>query len=695
MISDADQWLDRFFAAYYRRRPVDATFIGVHDYDDLLPDHSPAGSAALVAEMEAMLTICPQRFGDVGELTSVAELDCLLAADFLTIQLAEWESGHFWRGNPSLYAGEAIFGVLGLFLREYAPIAQRAERAVGRLAAIPAFLAAAREQITDAPLAWTERAIEECGGALAFLGPGLDRLILDYGLATPGLRAAGDEAARAYESFRDWLRDDLAGRPRESVAAGSEFFDLMLRRGHRVARDGAAVAAWARAIFDETEARLTREAAQFGVAPGDWRAALALLAEQHPTVGGYLDRYRETWMAAREAALAHELVTWPDFPIVYEPFPAWARGAQPSLYFLFYRAPGPCDLPRVPIHRYLVTPIEATLPADEQERRLRAANDATIKTNHVIHHGGLGHHLQNWYATRAASRIGRIAATDCASRIAFFGAGTMAEGWACYATALMDEVGFLTPLERFAEIYARLRMAARALCDVGIHDGSLSLDAATVFYHERVGMAASAARAEAVKNSMFPGTAAMYLLGTEGIRALRAAVAAREGDAFRLRNFHDRFLAHGSLPVAIIARSMLDGAFGGEAGRAGKTVRPATSPRFDETDALWRFTPVSVELRIAVLDAMADDIEDVASIMRYAHRSCLQVTEGTVIDTLVSLLKENLVEAYGPVSGQSEYQWVESPNFTASVMVMYWFGPTKAGRQLWSRWVDSHVYVGA
>ena len=43
----------------------------------------------------------------------------------------------------------------------------------------------------------------------------------------------------------------------------------------------------------------------------------------------------------------------------------------------------------------------------------------------------------------------------------------MAEGWACYATELMDEVGFLTPLERLSLRHGRLRMAARALVDVG------------------------------------------------------------------------------------------------------------------------------------------------------------------------------------------------------------------------------------
>ena len=42
-----------------------------------------------------------------------------------------------------------------------------------------------------------------------------------------------------------------------------------------------------------------------------------------------------------------------------------------------------------------------------------------------------------------------------------FCGGTMAEGWACYATQLMAEHGFLTPLEEFGEAHADLRMAAR------------------------------------------------------------------------------------------------------------------------------------------------------------------------------------------------------------------------------------------
>ena len=51
-----DAWLDRFFAQYYAARPVNATFIGIHEHDDRLPDVSAAGLARNVSEMRALRT---------------------------------------------------------------------------------------------------------------------------------------------------------------------------------------------------------------------------------------------------------------------------------------------------------------------------------------------------------------------------------------------------------------------------------------------------------------------------------------------------------------------------------------------------------------------------------------------------------------------------------------------------------------
>ena len=132
----------------------------------------------------------------------------------------------------------------------------------------------------------------------------------------------------------------------------------------------------------------------------------------------------------------------------------------------------------------------------------------------------------------------------------------MAEGWACYATDLMAEAGGLTELEQFAEHAGRVRMCARAIVDVGLHLGEMDLAQAAAFYREHAGMPASAAHSEAVKNSMFPGAALMYLVGSDLIHQLRADIMGIQGDAFDLCTFHDAFLSWGSIPVPVIAEEM-------------------------------------------------------------------------------------------------------------------------------------------
>jgi uncharacterized protein (DUF885 family) len=120
----------------------------------------------------------------------------------------------------------------------------------------------------------------------------------------------------------------------------------------------------------------------------------------------------------------------------------------------------------------------------------------------------------------------------------------------------MDEIGFLSPLEHYAEMHTRLRMAIRAIVDVRLHSGAMTIEQAAAQYRDMAGLAPEAAQAEAVKNSMFPGAAVMYLLGADLIHHLRRDLSARQGASFDLRAFHDRFLSFGSIPVALIGAAM-------------------------------------------------------------------------------------------------------------------------------------------
>jgi hypothetical protein len=543
-------WLDDFFGAYYRSRPVNATFIGVHSYDDRLPDYSEKGAGHTVAEMESLLSRLKSLPAE--PLSPSQSIDRRLAEGFLNIQTWEYRSSHFQGGNPCTYTGEAIFGLISLFLTPFAPLADRLAVAAARMAALPSFLEQGRSNLRAAPPAWTERAIRECDGALAFLGEGLDYLVQPEGIRDSGFALAVSQAQNAFRSFRSYLETDLLAHPSQAVACGEPVFDLLLKQGHFAEMSAAEIAEFAEQEMQAAETYLNQHAGDFGASSP--AQALAGLEDLHPTVAGYPSRYTELWEASRAACQAHDLLTWPDFPIRYVPQPAWARKAAPYLYFLFYRAPAAFQRP--PVHDYLITPIEASLPPAEQQALLRANNDAVIKTNHVVHHGGIGHHVQNWHAYRASSRIGQVAAVDCAARIAMFCGATMAEGWAVYATDLIHEADFLTPLEYYSEYQSRRRFSARAMVDVRLHQGRFSLEDAARFYQQRAGMSPAAARGEAVKNSMFPGAAVIYLLGSDRIQRLRREMAARLGNQFVLREFHDKFLSYGSIPVSLIAQEM-------------------------------------------------------------------------------------------------------------------------------------------
>ncbi len=547
---DAAHWLDRFFEHYYRSNPVTATFIGEHRFDPWLPDYSEAAVDDAKARIATLLS---ESSGLVLDALSLDQKhDVRLAQGALRIQ--DWELGarHFHRGNPSLYTGEAVFGLISLLLTDYAPLRDRLAAAASRLEATPRLLEQAKDNLDAAPRPWTERALRECEGALTLLDEGLRKFGGGEAVEDADFALAVSRARGAVEEFQAWLGDELRERERDEVAAGEEALALHLSEGHFLEEDAAEVERHARAELAEATAALTEGARDFGASSPT--EALAQLKEHRPTAEEYQNRYARFWEEARDLAVTKGLLTWPDFPIRYVERPAWVRAAAPYLYFLFYRSPAAFGRPKV--HDYLIAPLDRTQAPEGQQRFLEAHNDSVIKLNHVVHHGGLGHHVQNFHAFRSGSRIGRMAAVDGASRIALLSGGTMAEGWACYATDLMSEAGLLTPLERYAELQGRARMCARAIVDVRLHEGRWTLEHAARFYEEHALMPAAAAMAEAVKNSMFPGAAVMYLMGRDAIHRLREDMVAIEGRHFSLQRFHDTFLSHGSIPVSLIAHAM-------------------------------------------------------------------------------------------------------------------------------------------
>ena len=559
--------IDDFFTHYYARRPVNATFTGVHAYDDQLPDWSFDGVEALDDEMKTLGSALASEFPAPASAAAFRNnrdlLDAELARAFLEVQRAENATGHGPRGNPALWTGEAIFSVVSLMIRDFAPVGERVEAAVMRLRRIPAFLGHSErrperpEARNDDPvlMPWIEKTLRECEGASILLSTGMERWLASAPASAQTVaraRACAESARDAFQTLATRLASQPDPQP-PTVACGPDLYDLLLTRGHFCTRSRADLLIEAKDRFETARADLAALACS---AAGSWPNAQEQIAADHPTRDEYHSVFETTWQACHECAERANVISWPDnWPIRYGSYPPWTADAAPHLYYLHYRSPAPFDA--VDVYEYVVP----GMPEDpvEADKLLRVWNHSTIKLNHVVHHGAIGHHVQNWYAyNQQRSRIGKVAGVDCANRIGMFLGGTMTEGWACYATDVMEELGFLTPLERVSQQHTRVRMLARAIVDIELHQGTMAFGEAIRLYEEQVGISTAAASAEAVKNSMFPCTAIMYWLGTQGIHDLRGEMQRREAPRFSLRRFHGELLGYGSIPVSLVSRMMTE-----------------------------------------------------------------------------------------------------------------------------------------
>jgi uncharacterized protein (DUF885 family) len=319
---------------------------------------------------------------------------------------------------------------------------------------------------------------------------------------------------------------------------------MVIRDVHGIAGGAEALLARASAAFE----RLGQELAEDGerLSPGQsWQRSIESLAADTPPADGVLAAYRHWHDRAVQVAEAAGLVTpATEYGLDYRFLEAPFQDIAGATYFLFYRSP-PAFAPKSG-SVYWVTP-----PGEDPTGYLRGQNVSVLKTTHTVHHGSIGHHTQNARARRAPGTLARVGGTDCASGISFLSAGTMVEGWACYAEDLLREAGdFYGGAELLLLKNNERRNAASVMVDINLHLGRWSCEEAVRFYREEAGFAAHRARPETVRNSMFPGSRLMYWSGVEAIKALRRA--SRSG----AREFHDSLLDFGHVPIAAAGAEM-------------------------------------------------------------------------------------------------------------------------------------------
>ena len=137
-----------------------------------------------------------------------------------------------------------------------------------------------------------------------------------------------------------------------------------------------------------------------------------------------------------------------------------------------------------------------------------------------------------------------------------YAGGAYVEGWGLYAERLADEMGlYRNEAERFGMLDAQAWRAARLVVDTGMHALRWTREQ-SIAKLLQAGLTETDAVIETDRYIAWPAQALTYKTGQHELERLRREIAARDGAAFDLREFHDQALGHGSLPLVTLAREL-------------------------------------------------------------------------------------------------------------------------------------------
>ena len=177
-----------YFAGEWRASPTTATSVGLHDWDAQLDDVSAGAHAREAARLTTALKRLKVLNGAALSPIDRDDRDILIAR--IEGQLLQEQTVQGWRHNPATYVDLMTGAVYSLIERDFAPAPERMRCVIAREKAIPAMLAAAKQNLTDIPAVYVDIALENLDGAPDFLGKDVPSTFAEVG--DPALKAELD-----------------------------------------------------------------------------------------------------------------------------------------------------------------------------------------------------------------------------------------------------------------------------------------------------------------------------------------------------------------------------------------------------------------------------------------------------------------------------------------------------------------------
>ncbi len=534
-----DRLSDEFFDIFYTYHPVHATRQGLHQYDNSLGHYRRDEIEETLRRMKAVQAQVAAI--DPASMDHLHALDHPVLTTRMKREIYWIETWRFWENNPLFYKDIITEGLFNLVSRNFAPLEERLKSVIARECCVPEVLQCARENLTNPPQVYTDQAIRYMKGARLFFSeiPKEFDQVSDQALLREFERS--NQAVLAeLDRFLVYLQEDLLPRSNGDFAVGEQGIQAILDAEEMIDVPVQDILDRLYHDLDETDAQL---------------AALIQRIEPGATEAGVLEHMRayhpdrENLMAVAKATLAelrrnlteYDLLSVPaELPdVVISRMPSYAGAGGMML------TPGPFEYVAKEAFMAINLP-QPEWPEEQVQAQLQDFNPYSMRLL-FAHEAYPGHHTQFYLEKRVPLRASKDHDSDSNS-----------DGWAEYGKYMMvsEIYGKDDPLYQFAVLRDKRGMIVCSIVGLEIHLRRRSLEEAANWLVEKSGRTSEGAY-RVLDRAIYYPTHLTYYIGGEMLRKLHDDYQAMKGSDFSLKEFNDRFMTYGLVPLKVIRRDML------------------------------------------------------------------------------------------------------------------------------------------
>ena len=519
---------------YFVANPTFAVAAGLHEFDGILPDWSPATIDANVAKLHSQRHAAmafessnlsdEQRF-EREYLVSIIDKE-LFQLDRVMLPYNN-PLYYYWQFDPDVYIS-----------REYATLEVRMAAYTKYANALPLAVEQAMTNLkSPMPRTFANLAHTAFGGLAKYYRDDVPTVFAEVGdsILQSEFTAANELAIEAMTKLDDWVVAQLPDAT-EDFALGAELYQEMLWATERVDVPIAELKKVGEADLQRNLDALRSACAEY--APEATIHDCIAKMRSMKNEGGAVEGARRQLDGLRTFLIENEVVSIPGTEIaLVDEAPSYA-----SWNFAYINIPGPYEegLPSV----YYIAPPDESWSEEQKNDYLPGNADLLFVSVHEI---WPGHFLQFLHSNRSRSKFGQV-----------FVGYAFAEGWAHYTEEMMWEAGYSDgdPEIHIGQLQNALLRNVRLLSSIGMHTEGMTVEESYTMFREKAYQDHGNAEQQSARGTYDPPYL-NYTMGKLMIRKLREDWMTANGTEATWKEFHDKFLSFGGPPIPLIRKAML------------------------------------------------------------------------------------------------------------------------------------------